>query len=141
MTGVDISQGMLDLAGRYAPGMVAINADMRNAEFMANAFSLITIVYALFHVPAKDHQKIMANCFRWLLPGGRVMFTYATEHYTGHETFNGTMDFMGETLFYSHIQPHCMMAQIDDIGFEIESAVYRELGGETFLWVVARKPE
>ncbi len=141
MTGVDISQRMLDLAGQYAPDMVAINADMRNVKFTGNAFSLITIVYALFHLPARDQQKIMANCFQWLLPGGRLMFTYATEHYTGCETFNGTMDFMGETLFYSHIQPERMIAQLHDIGFKIESAIYREFGGETFLWVVARKPE
>lgn len=32
-------------------------------------------------------------------------------------------------------------AGLTSIGFAIESAVNRDIGGETFLWVTASKPE
>ncbi len=141
VTGVDFSPRMLDLAGTYAPGMIPVCADMRDVNFHAEAFSIITIVYALFHLSAEDHPSLLTHCFDWLAPGGQLLFTYATESYTGQPTFDGMKIFMGESLYYSHREPTTIMAVLNDIGFAIERADNVTLGGETFLWVSARKPK
>ena len=140
VTGVDFSARMLDLASTYAPDMIPVCADMLDVDFHDNTFAIITIVYALFHVPAQHHLTLLARCFDWLKPGGQLLFTYATEAYTGQPTFDGTKSFMGETLFYSHREPETLMTGLEGIGFTIESTDYKTLGGETFLWVLARKP-
>lgn len=141
VTGVDFSARMLDLANTYAPEMIPICADMRDVHFHSETFAIITIVYALFHVPAEYHPILLARCFDWLQPGGQLLFTYATEAYTGQPTFDGNKRFMGETLYYSHLEPTALMATLSDIGFTIVSADNKTLGGETFLWVQARKPQ
>jgi len=48
---------------------------------------------------------------------------------------------MGEKLFYSHTTPGNLTATLESIGFVIESSCYRQIGGETFLWITAAKPE
>lgn len=74
-------------------------------------------------------------------PGGKLLFTYATKEYTGAEIFNGYKEFLGEKLFYSHTTPDHLAAVLKSIGFTIESAQYRNIGGETFLWMTVGKPE
>jgi len=48
---------------------------------------------------------------------------------------------MGENLFYSHTTPENLSANLQDNGFIIESSRYREIGGETFLWMTVAKPK
>jgi len=47
---------------------------------------------------------------------------------------------MGEQLFYSHTTPDSLSAMLISTGFTIESSQYREIGGETFLWMTIAKP-
>jgi len=75
-----------------------------------------------------------------LKPGGLSLFTYATKEYTGTEIFNGYKEFMGEQLFYSHTTPDNLFTILKSTGFKIESAQYRQIGGETFLWITIAKP-
>ncbi len=85
-------------------------------------------------------QNDLQEIYRWLKPGGHSLFTYATQEYTGAEVFNGYKAFLGEQLFYSHTTPGDLVASLISIGFTIESAQYRQIGGETFLWITIVKP-
>lgn len=140
VTGVDVSQGMLDLANRYAPGMVTIHADMRDVSFPSESVDAVTAVYSLFHVPRVDHPALFAHIRTWLRPGGLVLFTYATRDYTGHDQFQGTISFMGRDLFYSHTTPDELMTQLAEADLTVVEARNRLIGGETFLWVTAQAP-
>jgi ubiquinone/menaquinone biosynthesis C-methylase UbiE len=137
VTGVDFSANMLALAGQWVPAMKRVTGDMRTVEFDAQQFDAVSSIYSFFHLPFEDQAVVLKNVKRWLVPGGRFLFTYATENYTGHERFSGYKRFMGEDLFYSHGTPHELDAMLDTAGFKNESSVYREIGGETFLWVTA----
>lgn len=137
VTGVDFSSKMLELARRHVPHMKAICADMCEVEFGKDTFDAIIAVYSLFHVPRGKHSDLFQKWASWLSPGGKVLFTYAAREYTGHEEFDGEKEFMGEQLFYSHDSEPALMEKLRRSGLTVHSAIKREIGGETFLWVTA----
>jgi len=140
VVGVDFSVNMLRLAARYAPEMRAICADMTEVEFAPAQFDAITCIYALFHVPRARHPALFAKFHRWLRPGGQVLFTYATRAYTGADEFEGEKEFMGQRLFYSHATPENLRAQLAAAGLAVRAFDFRDIGGETFLWITAARP-
>jgi cyclopropane fatty-acyl-phospholipid synthase-like methyltransferase len=139
--GVDFSQRMLELASKYVPEMDTILADMCEVEFKSCRFKAITVIYSLFHVPSKYHAVLFKKFYRWLCPGGKMLFTYATKEYTGSDEFDGYKEFMGRKLYYSHKSPDKLYADLKRTGFNIEAADYRNIGDEVFLWVTISKPE
>lgn len=140
VTGVDFSVKMLDLARKYVPDMKTVLADMREMDFGPDQFDAAIMVYCLFHLPVDDQMAVLDRVYRWLRPGGRVLFTYATKEYTDKEEFEGYIDFMGHDLYYSHTTPEKLYARLAEIGFDVQAKDYREIGGEVFLWVTMEKP-
>jgi SAM-dependent methyltransferase len=140
VTGVDFSKEMLALAERLVPQMQRVNADMRACDFPAQRFDAVILVYSLFHIPHADHPTLFTRLFEWLRPGGRLLLTYATKHYTGQDEFDGYKEFLGRRLFYSHTTPLKLRGQLEDAGFACDSASYRDIGGETFLWIMVQRP-
>ena len=141
VTGVDFSAHMLEMAAKYVPAMEAVLSDMREVEFPPARFDAVTIIYALFHLPRDDHRALFEKIHHWLRPGGSILFTYATEAYTGRPEFDGYKSFMGQELYYSHKRPEVLREELEAVGFAIDATDYREIGGETFLWVTAHRPE
>ena len=140
VTGVDFSERMLELASKYVPEMQTIHADMREVEFEPSQFEAITATYSLFHVPSNDHAALFDKFYQWLCPKGKALFTYATKQYTGSIEFDGYKAFMDRKLYYSHKSPDKLYADLERIGFNIESTDYRNIGNEIFLWVTVSKP-
>ena len=140
VTGVDFSKRMLELASKYFPEMQTIYADMRKVKFERSQFDAITAIYSLFHVPSNDHAALFDKFYQWLCPKGKALFTYATKEYTGSNEFDGYKEFMGQKLYYSHKSPDKLYADLENIGFNIESTDYRDIGNEIFLWVTVSKP-
>ena len=140
VVGVDFSKKMLELAARYAPRMHTYHADILEVDFAPASFDALSCIYCLFHVPRARHPDLFARFCRWLKPGGKTLFTYATRAYTGQDEFEGTKEFMGQSLFYSHTTPERLRAQIESAGLALESADLRNIGGESFLWITARRP-
>jgi SAM-dependent methyltransferase len=140
VTGVDFSQKMLALAHQYQPSLKTICKDICEAEFSDDEFDAVTAIYCIFHIEYKKHEEIFRKIYRWLKPGGKFLFTYATKEYTGAEVFSGYKEFMGEQLFYSHTTPAALLASLRSNKFAIEVSQYRQIGGETFLWLTIAKP-
>jgi cyclopropane fatty-acyl-phospholipid synthase-like methyltransferase len=139
VTGVDFSTQMLKLATKYVPEMHAIQADMCKVDFEPGKFDAITAIYSLFHVSRNDHAALFEQIYRWLCPGGKALFTYATKEYTGSDEFDGYKEFMKQQLYYSHKSPDKLYTDLEKIGFKTESD-YRNIGNEIFLWVTVSKP-
>ncbi len=139
VTGADFSQKMLELAAQYAPEMQTVHGDMRALEFPEGSFDAVTAFYSLFHLPTRSHAALFSRIFDWLKPGGKCVFTYATESYTGSPEFDGTKEFMGNALYYGHKTPEALYQDLMGVGFSVEDASDREIGGETFLWVTVGK--
>ena len=139
VTGVDFSEQMLELATNYVPEMKALHADITEVEFESNQFNAITASYSLFHVPSIKHAALFEKIHSWLLPDGKALFTYATQEYTGSKEFDGYKTFMEHDLFYSHKSPDALYVDLEKIGFNIDTAEYRNIGNETFLWVTVSR--
>jgi len=119
--------------------MQTIHADMCKVEFEPGQFEAITAIYSLFHVPRNDHAALFDKFYRWLCPKGKVLFTYATKEFTGSIEFDGYKEFMDQELYYSHKSPDKLYADLENTGFNIESADYRDIGNEIFLWITASR--
>jgi len=139
-TGVDFSSKMLELASKQVPEMTTVCSDICSVDFDNSEFDAISLVYSIFHVPKDQHSDLFSKLYRWLKPNGKVLFTYASQEYTGSEEFNGYKEFMGHQLFYSHETPDVLFQLLKNSGFIIESNEYHCTAGETFLWVTVRKP-
>ncbi len=140
VTGVDFSRRMLELASEHVPEMKTIHADMRQVEFESNRFDAIAAIYSVFHVSTNDQVALFNKFYRWLCPNGKALFTYATKEFTGSNRFDGYIEFMGQELYYSHKTPGELYSDLEKIGFNVESADYRDIGNEIFLWVTVGKP-
>lgn len=141
VTGVDLSQRMLELARKHVPGIEVIQADMCAIDFPPGQFDAVTSIYSFFHVPRRHHARLFAACQRWLRPGGHFLFTYATRDWTGADSFDGYKEFMGERLFYSHDRVEDLDALLRAHRFDVVAFDHHDIGGEHFLWVTVRKPD
>jgi len=140
VTGIDFSERMLELASKYVPEMKTFHADMREIEFNTSQFDAITAIYSLFHIPGNDQKIMFEKFYRWLIPKGKALFTYATKEYTGSDEFEGYKEFMGQKLYYNHKRPEKLYTELEGMGFNIDSADYRNIGDEIFLWITVSKP-
>jgi len=80
VTGYDLSKNMLSVANghlRNRPHLKElvnfVLGDVTTAEFPENSFDLVYSRDALLHI--KDKDSLFAKFFKWLKPGGRVVFT------------------------------------------------------------------
>lgn len=137
--GVDFSGEMIKLANKYVPEMTTIHEDICEVMFRRNSFDAIVAGYSIFHVPLNEHINLFNKCNKWLKPCGRMLFTYATKHWTGHEEFDGNKEFMGNELYYGHMSPENLLKKLEEIGFIIYGVEYHSIGEETFMWVTIIK--
>lgn len=75
-----------------------------------------------------------------LKPGGALLLTLATREYTGQDEFDGEMAFLERRRPYSHDRPEVALGKLQAAGLAVVGARLIETGGETFYWVIARKP-
>ena len=140
VTGIDVSERMLALARRQVSEVTFQRMDLRTLDFPPASFDAIAAVYVVFHLPRAEHAALFAGFARVLKPGGRLLLTLATREYTGQDEFDGEMEFLGRRLPYSHDRPEVALDKLAAAGLAVVSARLIETGGETFYWVIARKP-
>lgn len=139
VTGIDISHRMLTLARQRVPEADFRPMDMRRLDFPADSFAAITAIYSVFHLPRTDHSALFAGFARVLQPGGVVLLTLATHEYSGHDEFDGEIEFLGQRLPYSHDRPAVALDKLRSAGFTVLDDFLLAIGGETFYWVIAGK--
>jgi SAM-dependent methyltransferase len=140
VTGIDVSERMLALARRQVPEATFQRMDLRALTFPPESFDAIAAVYVVFHLPRAEHAALLAGFERLLKPGGRLLLTLATREYTGQDEFDGEIEFLGRRLPYSHDRPEVALGKLAAAGLAVVGARLIETGGETFYWVIARKP-
>lgn len=138
--GIDVSERMLTLARQHVPEATFHAMDLRDLAFPPASFDAITAVYTVFHLPRADHAALFTGFARVLKPGGKLLLTLATQDYTGQAEFDGELEFLGRRLPYSHDRPAVALSKLETAGLAVVSARLIETGGETFYWVIARKP-
>jgi ubiquinone/menaquinone biosynthesis C-methylase UbiE len=99
VTGIDLSDTMLNLARDNVPNAEFIKMDMNELKFEENTFDGIISVFALFHVPKEKHSSIFKQFFNIIKPGGILLIN------TGISESEGRSNFFGVPMFWSNYSP------------------------------------
>jgi ubiquinone/menaquinone biosynthesis C-methylase UbiE len=151
VTGIDFSQGMLDMARQGtadAPGeapLEFVRGDVLAMPFAA-VFDLAVCFGAFGHILPKDEPRFVAEIARVLKPGGRFVFittympAWISPHYWFSRLFNAAMhvrNFLIKPEFIMYYLTFLLpdaATLLRQLGFEVEE---REMGFKG-LWSAAR---
>lgn len=133
MTGIDISETMINLAKKNVPEAKFLKMDINNLEFPEEYFDGIISVYTLFHIPRKNHFKIFQNFYKLLKPGGKLLIN------TGISESESFTRFFGVKMFWSNYSPDKTLELVRDAGFSILFEGILVRGGEYQYWIFAEK--
>lgn len=67
---IDINKRELEEA---PPGPLKIVMDARDMKFIDKSFNTVTIFFTFMYINSSDHQKVLEEVFRVLVPGGRLL--------------------------------------------------------------------
>ena len=136
VTGVDVSAHQLQLAREHVPGAMFIRASMAAVDFPPETFDAVVAFHSIIHVPRTEHPMLVRRIHRWLRPARAFLATWAVHAWEGaEEDWEG----WGAPMWWSHHDSETNLRMLREAGFRIEAADMRTSGGETWLWVVARK--
>ncbi len=133
VVGIDISQKMIELAKKNVPQATFIKMEMTNLEFDDASFDGLVAFYSIIHLSREKHSLLFRNFNRILKKTG-VMFVCL-----GPAEYEGTEEYLGEKMFWSHYEPKKALQIIKDAGFTIIFDRKITSGEETHYWVLARK--
>ena len=138
VTGVDVSARQLELARQHVPGGTFLQADMTALAFPPETFAGVTAFYSIIHVPRAAQPALVARIHRWLRPGGVFLATWAITAWEGAEA---DWEGWGAPMWWSHYDQAGNLALLRAAGFTLPWAEVLPTGGETWLWVLARREE
>ena len=72
VTGVDLSEKMLNIARENNPNTNFIKGDIRQLNFEPNTYDGIIASFSLIHVPKKDIDTTVENFYEFLKPNGII---------------------------------------------------------------------
>ena len=120
VTGVDVSQEMVDLARRNVPAGDFICADIMTIPLPPSSFDAVVAFYSVFHLPRAEHLHLFRRIHRWLKPGGLLLCTLSHHSEEGY-TEEG---FFGVTMYWSNYSLEEYIEMLTGVGFvlpEIQS--------------------
>ncbi len=132
VTGIDFSQSMLRLARRNVPEANLVKQDVTRLGLRANSFHGLTSSYCIIHIPREKHSSLFQSFHRILRPEGIILISL------GYSEWEGTDEYYGVNMFWSHYSPEKSLEIIKNAGFQIVWDKIVECGGEKPYWILAR---
>lgn len=133
IVGIDISDEQIKLAKSNFPGQKFLVRDMDNLA--ANEYQVDAVVsfYAIFHIPREKHEELFKK-LRTYLPTGRYLLVTM-----GFSEWEGTEDFHGTQMHWSHFSHEKNTEIVANSGFEIVLDEIDASGDERHQVIVAKK--
>lgn len=123
ISGLDLSEKMLEQARRTCPGTHFQNGNILQLEFQNDSIAAVVAFYAMVHFTEEQVETAFREIFRVLQPGGLFLFTYHIGNATIHlNEFLGKkvdVDFMFFTTDF-------IFSSLKDSGFEQIDIIERE---------------
>ncbi|MHA3965012.1 MAG: class I SAM-dependent methyltransferase [Candidatus Thorarchaeota archaeon SMTZ1-45] len=133
VTGIDISEKMIELARKNVPDARFYQKNILLLDFPEQSFDGIICVYTLWHIPRVSHPTIIQNFHRMLKDDGILILN------TGIHESEGMSEFFGEPMLWSTNDPKKTLEVVKDMGFDILFERVLKLGGERQYWIFAGK--
>jgi ubiquinone/menaquinone biosynthesis C-methylase UbiE len=141
VTGIDISQKMLDLARQHVPEATLEVGDMMALQFEDDSFDGILSTYAVFHVPRTEHLSLFQGFRRILKNKGALLFSVGARP----EPSDGVWEWdelQSVPMYWSSNGPEKTVELVKSADFEIIFArsVETQTPTETekHFWILAR---
>jgi RimJ/RimL family protein N-acetyltransferase/SAM-dependent methyltransferase len=139
-TGVDISPVMIAIAREQVPAATFIEHDLASLDLPEGSFDAVVSLYVFGHLPSAEHRPTIERVHGWLRPGGVFCASFPMGADDDVED-----DWIGAPMFFGGIGRDATIAALRDGGFDLELEETRDdtdadMQGESFLWVIARKP-
>ncbi len=129
--GLDLSDRMIALARENVPDAsfeVGNMLDLTDGQFSVDG---VVSFYAIFHTPRTHHQDLLKRFASFLPAGGALLITM------GAAEWEGTEDFHGEQMIWSHYGAERNARFVDSAGFEIVHDEIDRSGGEEHQVILA----
>ena len=133
ITGIDISEKQIGLAKKNLPACSFHVKDMvqiHEGEYRADA---VISFYAIFHIPREQHPDLFWKINSFLPQGGHLLVTMGSSEWEGSEDFHGTQ------MWWSHYGSEKNEEIIKQAGFRIILNEIDESGGEKHQVILAKK--
>ncbi|MCY3957531.1 MAG: class I SAM-dependent methyltransferase [Chloroflexi bacterium] len=115
VTGVDISQAMVDMARRNVPAGDFICADVASIGFDPSSFDAVVAICSIFHLPREQQPALFQRLHRWLRPGGYLLCTLSHHNEAGYTED----DFFGVTMYWSNYSLDEYLETLAGVGFNV----------------------
>jgi ubiquinone/menaquinone biosynthesis C-methylase UbiE len=139
VTGVDVSQVMLDIAAQRVPQAEFLLGDMTALEFDDETFDGIISAYAVFHVPRIEHANLFKGFHRIMKKGSPLLISIGTTETDGVWVWE---EFQDVPMFWSYLPPSKTVELLESADFEIVFTRDVEISFaenlETHHWILAR---
>jgi cyclopropane fatty-acyl-phospholipid synthase-like methyltransferase len=129
--GLDLSERMIALARKNVPDAsfeVGNMLDLCDGQFSVDG---VVSFYAIFHTPRTHHQDVLTRLASFLPTGGVLLITM------GAADWEGTEDFHGEAMHWSHFGAERNAQLVESAGFEIVRDEIDHSGDEAHQVILA----
>ena len=133
VTGVDLSKKHIEAAKQNVPEAKYFCGDFFEIDFPEESFDAIISLYAIFHIPREEHEKLLNRINKLLKKNGIILITLGAR-----EMKMDVDDFVGSKMAWSSFSVEENKELIKKAGFEILHAEV-EITKEKHLWILAKK--
>ncbi|CAJ0546627.1 Ff.00g012540.m01.CDS01 [Fusarium sp. VM40] len=140
----DLSDVQLDTARKNLAtyeGRVDFHpGDMMKLHFAPGSLTAAVALYSIIHLPQEEQKEMMKRIGSWLVPGGVFLSTFVVDE-ASVLVEEKWIDENG-WMFWSGLgRDEVIKTLANDAGLSIEHAVVEGDAEESFLWIIAKKPE
>ena len=108
-------------------GFKVFNGDLRNARYSTNFFDVILMSHSLEHV--SNPTEVIAECFRILKPGGRLVVSVPNFNSLARRFFGKYWLHLDAPRHLFHFTPDILKKMTEKSGFKIEKVNFEVLSG------------
>ena len=114
VTGIDLSEKMIDLARENVPEASYKVQDM--TQLKENDYSVDAVVsfYAIFHTPRETHQELFKKINSFLPTNGLLLVSMGSSEWEGKEE-----NFHGIDMYWSHYDAKKNRKIVENSGFQV----------------------
>lgn len=135
VTGIDISEAMVELATRLVPRAKFHLMDMETIDFPDKSFDAVIAFHSIYHVPKIKQPDLFMKIFKILNDGGYFMATFGTKELEGIHDFTATIK-----MYWSNFTKERYPELLRQAGFTVLYFERYRSGNMDHMVVFAQKP-
>ena len=120
MTGIDISEQMIKIAGKAAPGARLSVMSVYGLSELTESFDGVIAAYILVHIPKDRVDGVLRDIYARLTPGGKLFLAFTRARETNEFMVNYTTEEVAELLRNNDFR---VRSSCTDRGDDLETGV------------------